>query len=166
MSALFNMTIANWPAMAKGLIDANTLKTRWMRSEMKRGANRIRKAFINEQLKGPPGIKAGPLAKGKNIWTYAGGTSNDIYAKIGISKILTAHEFGTTIRPRHGAALYLHEKGKKSPIFAVVPQVVLPARLRFRQLVQRERPKELLKVAQAGARAVQQGISNALMKSF
>jgi hypothetical protein len=168
MSELFKMTIANWPAMLRGLADAKKLQLRYMRSELKRGAQRIRKSFIDTQLKGPPGITAGPLAKGKNIWTYVhgGGDEGDLFAKIGISRILHVHEIGLTIKARRGKFLFLHVKGKKSAIFARVEQVTIPARLHFVQEVRDLAPGELAKVAEAGARGVEVGISRALKKTI
>lgn len=165
MSALLNMQIANLPSLLKGVLDAQKLSLRFMRTEMKRGVQRIKKKFIAEQLKGPPGIAAtGRLSKGKNIFTYAGGnTTKDLVAKIGISRILHVHEIGMPIGPKKaGGLLYLHEKGKHSDIIAVVPQVVIPSRLRFRQLTERERGPMMAKVKDAGARGVQVAMQNTL----
>jgi hypothetical protein len=171
MSELAKMAIVNWPSMVKGIADAQTLKIRYMRSELGRGVKRIRKAFINQQLQGPPGITAGKLAKGKNVWTYAGGGNSDrsLFAKIGISRVLHVHEKGLTIHAKPGGMLVLRDKkrGKgRGDIIAIVPQVVIPPRLKFVKQVHQEAPKELRKVAAAGARGVEVGISRALKRTI
>ena len=171
MSTSVKMVIANWPYFAKGLVAADKRALQFMRREMKRGANRIRKLFISEQLRGRPGIKAGKLAKGKNVWTHVqGDTTKNITGSIGISRILRIHEFGATIsgRRRPDKMLYLraNKAGKGAgKIIAVVPTVVIPARLRFRELVARESPKVLAKVAAEGERAVALELSGALKKT-
>ena len=166
MKAAVTMVIANWGNFSKGLVNADKRALQFMRREMKRGVNRVRKTFINEQLKGRPGIAAGKLAKGKNVWTYVtGDTTKNISGSIGISRILNVHEQGATIRAKAvGGMLYLRGKGK-GKIIAVVPQVVIPKRLHFRELVRRESPKVLAKVAAEGERAVALELSNALKKT-
>lgn len=171
MSELVKMVMVNWPHFAQGLTKAQGTKTRFMRTELKRGAQRVKKTFVKEQLQGPPGIKAGALAKGKNIWTFVTGDSDkNLSAKIGISRILHVHEKGMTIEPKRARALFIHAKGsgpvKGREIVAVVPQVVIPARLKFRELVQREAPKVLAKVASEGARGVEVELTKALKKSI
>lgn len=166
MSQLASMTIVNWGQFAKGLIDAKKKQLQFMRGELKRGANRIRKSFIQKQLQGPPGIKAGKLAKGKNIWTFVKGSStDDLYAKIGISRILHVHEKGLTIhgRRRGDRLLFLREKGK---IFAAVESVKIPARLKFEKQVHQEAPAALRKVAEAGSRGIEVALKSALAKSI
>ncbi len=172
MADPIQMGLVNLEALINGVDDAKRLSLRYERTELKRGAQRIRKTFINEQLKGPPGIKAGKLARGKNIWTYAtGNTHKDLYAKIGISRILHVHEKGITL-PMSGKAksksglLYLHKKGKTSPIIAVVKSVRIPKRLNFKGLVLREAPKELANAAKAAARGVEEGLSKQLKKNI
>ena len=174
MSDILSMSLVNWPSFAKGLVEAQKLKVKFMRQEMKRGSQRIKKTFIREQLQGPPGIKAGPLAKGKNIWTFVTGeTSDTISGKIGISRILHVHEVGLTIKPKKGNRLFIRAsvgnvatRQMTKEVVAVVPQVKIPARLKFRQLVAKEAPKELAKVAEAGSRGVQVALTNALKKSI
>lgn len=160
------MKIVNIGAFLSGVAAAQKLSLRYGRTELKRGAQRIRKTFIKEQLQGPPGIKAGSLAKGKNVWTFVtGATHKDMSAKIGISRILHVHEKGLTIKGT-GGMLYLREKGSgpraSRAIIAVVPQVTIPKRLHFRTLVAREAPAMLLKVGKESARGVSDGISKAL----
>lgn len=164
-----HMTVVNLGNFLQGIADAQKLQLRYMRTELKRGAQRIRKSFINKQLKGPPGIKATKLARGKNVWTFAGGSSlASLHAKIGINRILHVHEKGMTIRPTSGTYLYLSAKSgaRKGRILAVVPKVVIPARLRFRQQVHAEAPAMLVKVAQAGMRATEVAMSKQLKKSI
>ena len=172
MNQLAHMAIVNWQAFAKGLADAQKKKQKYMTGELKRAAKRIAKKFIREQLHGPPGIDAGKLAKGKNIWTYvhANDGVDSLYADIGISRILHVHEKGLTIHAKNAdGKLYLREKGtgprKNRPIIAVVPQVKIPPRLKFEQLVHQESPGELRKVAQAGARGVEVALKTALGKA-
>ena len=167
MSTNVTMKIVNIGAFLSGVAAAQKLSLRYGRTELKRGAQRIRKSFIKEQLQGPPGIKAGPLAKGKNIWTFVtGDTHKNMSAKIGISRILHVHEKGLTIKAAGSDRLYLRAKGAgpraTRPIVGVTQQVVIPARLKFRQLVARDAPKMLLKVGQESARGVSDGISKAL----
>jgi len=157
---LLSLSVVNMPQFLKATLEAPQLQLKYMRSELNRGVKRIRKNFIRTQLHGPPGITAGKLAKGKNIFTFVSGKSlPQLGAKIGISRILHVHEKGLTIRPKEGGLLYLHEKGAgpvpDRPIFAAVPQVVIPARLKFRQQVQNETPAMLVKVAKAGSRATE-----------
>lgn len=171
MSDGLSMVLVNGKEFLEGLKNADKLSLRYMRTEMKRGAQRIRKLFIKEQLQGPPGIKAGPLAKGKNIWTYVqGDTHKTLAGKIGISRILHTHEKGITIRAKGKAGLlFLREKklGKgKGDITAVVPQVVIPARLKFRQLVRNRAIPELKKVAAAGLRGTEQALQKALKRKL
>jgi hypothetical protein len=170
MSELVKAAIVNWPHFAQGLFHAQKTKTRFMRTELKRGAQRIKKTFIKEQLQGPPGIKAGALAKGKNIWTFVTGESDkNLSAKIGISRILHVHEKGLTITPKSGQLLFIHAKGsgpvKDREIVGAVPKVVIPARLKFRALVIGEAPKMLAKVASEGARGIQVELTKALKKT-
>ncbi len=169
-SALGSMVVANMPAFLTGLQNAQKLQVRYMRTELKRGAQRIRKSFIKSQLQGPPGIKAGKLSKGKNVWTFAGGSSaGTLHAKIGISRVLHVHEKGMTIEPKRGDMLYLSKKTGtlgKGEVFAVVPRVVIPARLKFREQVKRETPEVLRKVGDAGLRATEVAMSKELKKSI
>lgn len=168
MASLAQMSVVNLPHFLQGIVESQKLQLRYMRTELKRGAQRIRKHFIREQLKGPPGIKAGTLAKGKNVFTFVKGDDpKSLYAKIGISRILHVHEKGMTIRPAHGGLLYLREqKGKPNErVVAAVPQVVIPARLRFREQVRRESPAELRKVGEAGVRATEVAMTKALKKT-
>lgn len=165
------MSIVNWPAMVKGINDAHKLQVRYMRGQMSREAKAIRKKFINEQLRGRPGIAAqGKLSKGNNVWTHVEGDSpKTIAGHIGISRILNVHEQGITIHAKNSKGLmYLRgaKTGKgKGPIIAVSPIVRIPARLKFRALVATEAPKALAKVHAAGVRAVDQAISTQLKKS-
>jgi hypothetical protein len=168
MSALVKMTIANWPAMLKGLFDANKKSLQFMRTAMKRGANQIKKKFITEQLHGAPGIKAGKLAKGKNVRTYVkGDTHKNLYGEVAISRLLHIHEKGATIPGSPLLFLRRNKHGKGTgEIFATAKEVKIPARLKFRALVAREAPRVLLKVAEEGSRGIQVAITNALKKSI
>lgn len=168
MNVLGSIVVRGVPAFINGLEQSEKLRVRYMRSEMKRGAQRIRKRFIQAQLKGRPGINAGPLAKGKNVFTFVNGrTSDAVRGKIGISRILNVHEQGLTIRPKTGRYLAIREKGGtgRDKIVALVPKVVIPARLTFQKQVQREAPAELKKVAEAGARGTAQAMTNAMKRT-
>jgi len=159
------MVLVNGPQFLKGIRDAQSLQVKWMRTELKRGAGRIRKTFIREQLHGPPGIKAGKLAKGNNVFTFVGGQdAKSLHAKIGISRILHVHEQGATLPLEGNGPLYIREnKGKANErIVAVVPRVTIPARLRFRALVRKQAPDMLEKVAKEGARASEVSLRKAL----
>ena len=169
MAALATMAVVNLPAFLQGIVEAQKLQVRFMRTELKRGAQRIRKHFIQRQLHGPPGIKAGKLAKGKNVFTFVGGSdAKSLHAKIGISRILHVHEKGMTIVPKGAGAVFLSDKtgtASTGRIFAVVPRVVIPARLRFRQQVRDEAPAMLKKVGEEGMRASEVAMTKALKKT-
>ena len=174
MSNLVNisMAIVNWPDFAKGLVDADKRSLQFMRQELSRSLKRLRKRFINEQLKGPPGIKAtGRLSKGKNVFTYVkGSTHKDLEGFIGISRLLNIHEKGATIVPRQtGERLYIKRRGKGAPmggtIVATAKQIVIPKRLHFQTLVATESPAILVRVGQAGERGVQVALTQALKKT-
>lgn len=163
--ALGTMTVVNMPSFLKAIVDTPNVQLKYMRGELSRGVKRIRKNFIQAQLHGPPGITADKLAKGKNVFTYVNGSSlHTLGAKIGISRILHVHEVGLTI-PAHHGMLFLHEKGR-GPIFAMVPEVVIPARLHFVRQVQEEGPAMLLKVGQAGARATEVTLQKGLLRGI
>lgn len=163
-NTLGTLAVVNMPGFLKAIVDTPKVQLRYMRGELSRGVKRIRKNFIRTQLHGPPGIKAGVLAKGKNVFTFVSGGSLDrLGAKIGISRILHVHEKGMTITPKKGGLLFLHEKGR-GPIFAVTKKVVIPARLKFRQLVHAEAPAMLRKVGDAGKRATEQTLSKGLLQ--
>jgi len=158
------MTVVNMPGFLKAIVETPKVQLRYMRGELSRGAKRIRKNFIRTQLHGPPGIKADKLAKGKNVFTFVqGGSLNTLGAKIGISRILHVHEKGMTITPKQGGLLFLHEQGR-GPIFAATRQVVIPARLRFRQQVAQEAPAMLRKVGDAGKRATEVTLQKGLLR--
>ena len=175
MSDPITMAIVNWNDMVKGLHAARKTQVRFGRSELKRGLQRTRKSFINKQLKGRPGLEANRAAKGKNIWTFAGGNSPQLlFGKIGISRLLHTHEKGIRIQAKLNesghALLDLHEKGtgpvKNRPIIAVVPQIKLPARLHFKQQVEAEAPGILRKVAEAEQRGIAFELEKALKKKI
>jgi len=152
---LIQLSIPALPAFLKAVVDTSKVQLRFMRGELSRGLKRIRKNFIRTQLHGPPGIKAGVLAKGKNVFTFTGGSSlQGLGGKIGISRILHVHEKGLTITAKGSGKLYLHAKGR-GPIVAVTDKVVIPARLKFRQQVHAEAPAMLRKVGDAGKRATE-----------
>ena len=151
------------PAFIAAIGRTPNTQLKFMRTELSRGVKRIRALFIRTKLQGPPGIHGGPLAKGKNVSTFVNGKSlKDLSAKIGISRILHVHEKGLTIKGKSGGLLYLKAKGTKR-IVAVVKQVVIPARLGFVTLVQRETPEMLRKVADAGGRATQVELRKGLL---
>jgi hypothetical protein len=162
------IAIPQMPAFLSAVASTPKVQLRYMRGELSRGLKRMRKRFIASQLQGPPGIKAGPLAKGKNVFTFVSGQSLQLLGgKIGISRILHVHEKGMTMTPKHGTFLYLHAKGsgpvKDRPIVAVVPSVTIPARLHFKLQVQAEAPAMLRKVGEAGARATEVTLRKALL---
>lgn len=165
------------PQFIQGIERAKILSLRFGRGEMKRGLQRVRKSFINTQLKGPPGIKAGTLAQGGNVSTVVGGEDlASLHGQIGISRILHVHEIGMTIRPKTSDKLYiktrssgtrqLFTKGSKesSTITAVVAQVRIPARLKFRQHVRHEAPAMLVKVGKEIARGTEIAMKESLNK--
>lgn len=159
------ISIPQMPAFLKAIGDTPKAELTAMRGAMSRGLKRARKRFIATQLHGAPGINANKLAKGKNIFTYVNAKSfANFGGKIGISRILHVHEVGLTIRAHHGM-LYLHEKGKGSPVFAVVPQVRIPARLRFRQQMAYESRLIFTDVGDAAANATKVTLQKGLLRS-
>jgi hypothetical protein len=151
------------PAFIAAIGRTPQTQLKFMRTELSRGVKRIRALFIRTKLQGPPGIHGGQLAKGKNVSTFVNGKSlKELSARIGISRILHVHEKGLTIKGKSGGLLYLKAKGTKR-IVAVVKQVVIPARLGFVTLVQRETPAMLRKVADAGSRATQVELRKGLL---
>jgi hypothetical protein len=169
------LDVLGLPEFIKGVERAKILQIRFMRGAFKRGGKQVRKAFIRDQLSGPPGIKGGELKKGKNVFSRVYGDSPDnIGVEVGISRILHVHEKGMIIRPKAGEKLYLQargsgkrvrfQKGSKedSSIIAVVPQVVIPSRLRFRKQARYMGPAIVLKAAQEAKRASELALSAAL----
>lgn len=173
------MTIPNIVPFIKAVGLVPQVQLKFMRQEMSRGLKRMRKSFIKTQLKGPPGINAGILAKGRNVFTYVHGKSlPELGGGIGISRILHVHEIGMTIRPKTGKFLYIQERSKgtrvmfqkgskeKSRIIAAVPQVVIPSRLKFRAQMNAEAPHMLRRVAAEGQRATEVTLTKGLLKDL
>lgn len=163
------------PAFIQGVERAKILQIRFMREAFKRGGKKIKKIFIQTQLSGPPGIKGGELKKGNNVFAYVYGDDLDnIGMKVGISRILHVHEIGMTIRSKGGGPLYLQARGtgkripfqrgskEDSRVLAVTNQVVIPARLKFRQLAQSMGPEIMQKVASEAKRATEIVLTGAL----
>lgn len=165
------------PEFIQGLERAKILQVRFMRGEMSRGLKRIRKSFISTQLKGPPGIKGGELAKGRHVFTGVSGDSKDsIGGRIGISRILNVHEQGVTITPKAGGKLYIQSRSKntrtpflkgskeQSSIVAVVDKVVIPKRLHFREHVNSMKAGVLRKVGEEAFRASEVALKDSMKK--
>jgi len=165
------------PEFIRGVERAQILSVRFMRGAFKRGGAQVRRRFIREQLSGRPGIKGGELKKGKNVFAHVYGDSLDtIGVQVGISRILHVHEKGMTISSRGGGPLFLQKRSKgqrtlfvkgskeSSKIIAVTNQVVIPPRLRFRQLAESMGPAIVLKAKNEAARATQVAISTELKK--
>lgn len=166
---LGQMVLVNGADFLRGIEDAKKLQLSYMRTELKRGANRIRKSFIQTWLHGPPGIDAPNASKGKQVRTYVkGDDAKHLFAEIAISRFLNIHEQGVTIMPKQGDVLYLIEhrqRGTGGEIVATAPRIVIPARLRFRQHVAAESPAVLRKTAEAGVRASDVALSKALKRT-
>jgi hypothetical protein len=171
------LDVVGLPEFIHGVERAKILTVRFMRGAFSRGGKQVRRRFINEQLKGPPGIKGGELAKGRNVFSRVYGDHPDnIGVQVGISRILHVHEKGMTIHSKGGGPLYLQKrsKGKRvlfqkgskedSTILAVVNEVVIPARLHFRKLAESMGPAIVLKAAQEAMRATDVAISTELKK--
>jgi len=162
-SSIARVIAPQLPGFISALADTPKVQLRFMKQELGRGLKRIRKTFIRTQLQGPPGIHAGSLAKGKNIFTFAGGESREtLVGKIGISRILHVHEKGMTIEAKPGNTLYIHEKGTRR-ITAVAKRVTIPSRLRFKELVEHEAPAVFVKVGEAGKRAAEVQLKKGLL---
>lgn len=144
--------------LAEGFRDSQKTKLRFMRSEAKRGGQRVRKEFIRRDLSGRPGIVGGRFRKGKQVFTFVSGREGkDISANIGITKGLRVHEEGFTFRPRRGEYLFIRENkhGRGTgEIVAKVKQVTIPKRTHLRVRVKEMAPEVAERIAQAGARGV------------
>jgi hypothetical protein len=152
------------PRFIQAIGEVPRAQLRFMKSELGRGLNRMRKNFRKTQLHGAPGIHGeGKLSKGKNTFAWLDAKSLEhLSGTIGISRILNVHEQGLTIVAKKGGTLYLHEKGR-GPIFAVAKKVVIPSRLRFQAQVIAEAPAMLVKVAQEGLRATEVTLRKGLL---
>lgn len=152
--------------LAQGFRDGQKTKLRFMRSEAKRGGQRVRKAFIRKDLSGRPGIEGGQFKKGKQVFTFVSGKEGeDISANIGISKGLRTHEEGFTFRPRRGEWLFIraHKAGRGTgEIVAKVKQVTIPKRTHLRVRVKEMAPEVAQKIAEAGARGVEVSVKRSL----
>lgn len=156
------LDVLGMPEFIQGIERAKILQIRFMRGAFKRGGKQVRKAFIRDQLSGPPGIKGGELKKGKNVFSRVYGDSpSSIGVKVGISRILHVHEKGMTITAKGSGKLYLHAKGR-GPIVAVTDKVVIPSRLRFRKQAESMGPAIVLKAANEAKRATELVLSAAL----
>jgi hypothetical protein len=140
------------------IVDAQKLKVQFMRSEFKRGGNRVRREFIRRDLSGRPGIEGGPWRKGKHVFSYVVGRSqDDVGVMVGINKALRVHEEGHTFHPVKGQYLYLrsnkHGRGTGT-IMARVKQVTIPKRTHFVDLTREMAPSIVQKAGEAGYRGV------------
>jgi hypothetical protein len=171
------LDVLGLPEFINGIERAKILQIRFMRGAFKRGGNQVKRAFIRDQLNGPPGIHGGELKKGKNVFSRVyGETPDSIGVLVGISSILHVHEKGMTIRPKSGGKLFIQErsKGKRIPfqkgskedsnVLAVVDQVVIPQRLHFRKQAESMGPAILLKVAQESMRASEVAMASEMKK--
>ena len=160
------VTIPQMPAFIRAIVATPNEELKAMRRSLSKGVKKIRTNFIRTQLQGPPGIAAGKLAKGKNVFTYVNGSSlQTLGAKIGISRILHVHEVGLTISAKGHGLLFLHEKGR-GPVFAVVPKVRIPARLRFRAEVAAEAPPMLAQVGLSALDATRTTLQKGLLQGI
>jgi hypothetical protein len=163
MASKVAISIPQMPAFLKAIRAVPNEELKTIRRSLSRGVKRIRKNFIRTQLHGAPGIKGGKLTKGKNIFTFVNGSSlKGINAKIGISRILHVHEKGLVIHGKSNGMLYLHAKG--GPVFAVVPSVTIPARLKFREQVRAEIPAVLKDVSVAATESARKTLQKGLLK--
>lgn len=151
----------------QGIENAQKLKYRYMRSEANRGAKRVRKYFIREDLSGRPGIEGGQFKKGKQVFTFISTRQGgDITANVGISKGLRVHEEGHVFRPTTGDWLFIHSKKAGGKIVAKVREITIPKRTNFRVRVREMAPEVLRKIAAAGARAVEQSMTKSLNRTI
>ena len=156
-----NIIVTGVKEFAQGIEDAQKAKVRFMRSEMKRGGNRIRRQFIRTDLSGLPGIKGGVFRTGKHVFSFikAEDTTDEPMLFIGINRALRVHEEGHTFTPTKGEWLFLR-KGKRGhkEVFAKVKRVVIPKRTHFRDTVTSMAPDEMEKAAKEGARGIELAI--------
>lgn len=154
-----SITLLGATEFIRGIQEAQITKVRFMRSELKRGGQRVRREFIRRDLSGRPGIHGGKFRKGKSVFSFVKGTSdNDLAVNVGLSKGLNVHEQGFTFLPKKGSYLYIR-KGKHGrgtgTIVARVKQVTIPKRTHFVPLTKQMAPEVLRKAGEAGVRGVQ-----------
>ncbi|MCS6297162.1 MAG: hypothetical protein H8K09_13080 [Nitrospira sp.] len=143
----------------RGIKEAQLTKVKFMRSELKRGGQRVRREFIRRDLSGRPGIHGGKFRVGKKVFSFVKGASeNELAVNVGISKSLRVHEEGFTFRPKTGEFIYIKKDrtGRNDgTIVAKVRQVVIPKRTNFVPLTKQMAPEVLRKAGEAGMRGVQ-----------
>lgn len=154
-----SITLLGATEFIRGIKDAQLTKVRFMRSELKRGGQRVRREYIRRDLSGRPGIHGGAFRKGKQVFSFVKGASdNDLAVNVGISKGLRVHEEGFTFHPKTGEFIYIrknkHGRGT-GEIVARVKQVVIPKRTNFVPLTRLMAPEVLRKAGEAGMRGVQ-----------
>ena len=102
---------------------APELAHRYLKSEMHRATARVRKRFMQERLNGPPGIQGGEWKRQHKrhikYWT-AGRDLASLQSGIRLSRFLTLHETGGTIRAQH--------KGRDMLRIPIGPRWKLPTR--------------------------------------
>ena len=157
------MVALNLPGFITGIGEAPKVQLKFMREELKRGLKRVKKLFIRTQLSGPPGLNMKSNAK-KQVRSHASGTTlSNLSGFIAGSRLVHVHEKGMVITPKGGGLLYLIDK-KKDRVMGTARRVVIPAWLRFRQLVRNETPAMLRKVAEEGMRATEVTLRKSLQK--
>lgn len=157
-----SVSTVNLEELRAALDDAPRQTFTFTKQEMLRFGSRFRKKFIRERMSGPPGIKGGAFAQGKNnknVRGFAKGTDlRDLRTVLKVSRLLAPHETGATITPKHGEFLYLSRKTGKAGhghIFARVRSVTIPPRLHFRETANREIAGDLIpKIGTAMQRAM------------
>ena len=165
MSGFVQAESVNLEELRHALAEYPQIAFRFVGSRMKREGNRFRRRLIAERMSGLPGIKWGSKKKvGGNVSAKVSGTdlaSLKLTAKG--SRLLAVHEYGATISGRpwlyirtdkegHGAGGFESSFSPKGPsyvskaqatILARVRQVVIPARLGFKNLFNSMMPEML-----------------------
>lgn len=152
MAVKFKFVAKATDTLRTALLAAPELTVRFVRQELIRFSKRFKKKFIQDRMKGRPGINAPRMSQGKNVAAWVDGkTIGTLTAHAKIGRILKVHEEGRTIQARNGGYLFIR-KGNK--IVAKVREVRIPARLGFRDTWNAMIPDARARIKRAMERAV------------
>lgn len=96
----------NIDALLRAMAEAPDLAATYLKQEMGRSANRVRRRFIAQRMSGPPGITGGAWRRQKwHVRTKAEGRELvDLAALVDISRFLAIHETGGVITAHNKGA--------------------------------------------------------------
>jgi hypothetical protein len=135
------------------------ISRKFVKTAMRRFANRVAKQTKVQYLSGRPGIQGGPWrrVKDKNVRGFTVGNGlSDLRAVNKVSRVLRTHVEGAVITPKQAGFLFLSRKSGKAggQIFARVKSVTIPARVPFESVWRRELPRGEKEIGDALHRAI------------